>query len=90
MTHWIAGEWVQGQGEAFTSLAPYNQEVIWQGNGATAEQVNQAVSAAREAFVDWKKRPFAEREAIVLAFAEKVKENSEKIAEVIAKETSLT
>ena len=87
MTHWIAGEWVQGQGEAFTSLSPYNQEVIWQGNGATAEQVNQAVSAAREAFVDWKKRPFAEREAIVLAFAEKVKENSEKIAEVIAKET---
>ena len=33
MTHWIAGEWVQGQGEAFTSLSPYNQEVIWQGNG---------------------------------------------------------
>ncbi|NMU24623.1 aldehyde dehydrogenase family protein, partial [Vibrio parahaemolyticus] len=61
--------------------------VIWQGKGATAEQVNQAVSAAREAFIDWKKRPFSEREAIVLAFAEKVKENSEKIAEVIAKET---
>ncbi|EJC7017825.1 succinylglutamate-semialdehyde dehydrogenase [Vibrio parahaemolyticus] len=87
MTHWIAGEWVQGQGEEFVSLSPYNQEVIWRGNGATAEQVDQAVAAARAAFVEWKKRPFDEREAIVLAFAEKVKENSEKIAEVIAKET---
>ena len=47
MTHWIAGEWVQGQGEAFTSLSPYNQEVIWQGNGATAEQVNQDRKSTR-------------------------------------------
>lgn len=54
MTHWIAGEWVQGQGEEFVSLSPYNQEVIWRGNGATAEQVDQAVAAARAAFVEWK------------------------------------
>lgn len=58
MTHWIAGEWVQGQGEAFTSLSPYNQEVIWQGKGATAEQVNQAVSAAREALLTGKSAHF--------------------------------
>ncbi|GEM76792.1 succinylglutamate-semialdehyde dehydrogenase [Vibrio sagamiensis] len=87
MTHWIAGEWVQGEGEHFSSLSPYNQEVIWQGHSATESQVEQAVAAAREAFLEWKKRPFCEREAIVLAFAEKVKEHSEQIAEVIAKET---
>jgi len=87
MTHWIAGEWVKGQGESMASQSPYNNETIWQGESATAEQVGLAVSSAREAFLSWKKLSFAEREAIVLAFAEKVKENSEKIATVIAQET---
>ncbi|MDF2154701.1 succinylglutamate-semialdehyde dehydrogenase [Vibrio sp. CAU 1672] len=87
MTHWIAGEWVAGEGEAFASLTPYSQEIVWQGKAATSEQVNRAVAAARAAFVEWKRRPFAEREAVVLAFAEKVKANSEKIAQVIAQET---
>ncbi|NIY85327.1 succinylglutamate-semialdehyde dehydrogenase [Vibrio hepatarius] len=87
MTHWIAGEWVAGQGEPMNSLSPYNNEVIWEGDSATPAQVDAAVSAAREAFQSWKKLSFAEREAIVLAFAEQVKEHSEQIAEVIAKET---
>ncbi|NOI15211.1 succinylglutamate-semialdehyde dehydrogenase [Vibrio hepatarius] len=87
MTHWIAGEWVAGEGEPMNSLSPYNNEVVWEGDSATPAQVDAAVSAAREAFQSWKKLSFAEREAIVLAFAEQVKEHSEQIAEVIAKET---
>ncbi|ELE5027984.1 succinylglutamate-semialdehyde dehydrogenase [Vibrio fluvialis] len=87
MTQWIAGQWVAGQGEHFTSLSPYNNEIVWQGDSATPDQVEDAVKAARAAFVEWKKLPFAEREKVVLAFAEKVKANAEAIAEVIAKET---
>ncbi|MBY7817717.1 succinylglutamate-semialdehyde dehydrogenase [Vibrio fluvialis] len=87
MTQWIAGQWVAGQGEHFTSLSPYNNEIVWQGDSATPAQVEDAVKAARSAFVEWKKLPFAEREKVVLAFAEKVKANAEAIAEVIAKET---
>ncbi|MBY6198542.1 succinylglutamate-semialdehyde dehydrogenase [Vibrio hangzhouensis] len=87
MTQWIAGNWVAGQGDTFQSLSPYNNETIWEGQSATAEQVESAVSAARSAFIEWKKRPFEEREAIVLAFADKVKERSEDIAIAIAKET---
>ncbi|MBW3697364.1 succinylglutamate-semialdehyde dehydrogenase [Vibrio sp. T187] len=87
MTQWIAGQWVAGQGEAMASVSPFNNEVIWKGDSATPEQVNAAVKAARDAFVDWKKLSFEQREAIVLAFAEKVKENSEEIAQIIAKET---
>ncbi len=87
MTHWIAGEWVAGEGEPMNSLSPYNNEVVWEGDSATPAQVDAAVSAAREAFQSWKKLSVAEREAIVLAFAEQVKEHSEQIAEVIAKET---
>ncbi|WP_158147930.1 succinylglutamate-semialdehyde dehydrogenase [Vibrio fluvialis] len=87
MTQWIAGQWVAGQGEHFTSLSPYNNEIVWQGDSATPAQVEDAVKAARSAFVEWKKLPFAEREKVVLTFAEKVKANAEAIAEVIAKET---
>ncbi|QPK03199.1 succinylglutamate-semialdehyde dehydrogenase [Vibrio kanaloae] len=87
MTQWIAGQWVAGQGEAMTSVSPYNNEVVWQGDSATPAQVESAVAAAREAFLVWKKLSFSEREAIVLKFAEKVKENSEEIAQIIAKET---
>lgn len=87
MTQWIAGQWVAGQGEAMTSVSPYDNQVVWQGDSATPAQVESAVTAAREAFLTWKKLSFAEREAIVLKFAEKVKENSEEIAQIIAKET---
>ncbi|MEZ8494628.1 succinylglutamate-semialdehyde dehydrogenase [Vibrio splendidus] len=87
MTQWIAGQWVAGQGDAMTSVSPYNNEVVWQGDSATPAQVESAVAAARDAFLVWKKLSFAEREAIVLNFAEKVKENSEEIAQIIAKET---
>jgi succinylglutamic semialdehyde dehydrogenase len=87
MTHWIAGEWLDGHGAAINSTSPYNNEVIWQGQSASPEQVESAVSAARNAFLSWKKCSYIERESIVLAFAEKVKENSEQIAEIIAKET---
>ncbi|UUM30411.1 succinylglutamate-semialdehyde dehydrogenase [Vibrio japonicus] len=87
MTHWIAGEWVAGQGEPMNSQSPYNGEVIWEALSATPAQVDDAVKAARDAFLSWKKLSFEEREAIVLAFAEQVKEHSEQIAEVIAKET---
>ncbi len=87
MTHWIAGEWVAGTGEKLQSHTPYSHELLWQGYSASGEQVDAAVNAARRAFLDWKKRPFAEREQKVLAFAELVKANSEQIAQVIAKET---
>ncbi|WP_260259990.1 succinylglutamate-semialdehyde dehydrogenase [Vibrio intestinalis] len=87
MSHWIAGQWVAGQGDPMSSISPYNNEVIWQSDSATSAQVEAAVSAAREAFLVWKKTSFEQREAVVLRFAELVKEHSEQIAEIIAKET---
>ena len=87
MSHWIAGQWIAGQGEPMSSISPYNGELIWQSDSATAAQVDAAVSAAREAFLSWKKMPFSERERLVLRFAELVKHHSESIAEMISLET---
>ena len=49
-THYIAGNWQQGTGAAFSSLNPVSQAVLWSGRAAAAEQVAAAVLAAREAF----------------------------------------
>ncbi|MEJ2764555.1 succinylglutamate-semialdehyde dehydrogenase [Photobacterium sp. MCCC 1A19761] len=87
MTQWIAGKWLAGEGDAMQSLNPFSGEVIWQGQSATAEQVEQAVAAAREALVSWRKTDLSERRAIVERFADLVKENSEHIARTIAEET---
>ncbi|WP_122299189.1 aldehyde dehydrogenase family protein, partial [Pseudomonas syringae] len=52
-TLYIAGAWQAGQGELFHSLNPVTQHVLWSGQGATAEQVDHAVHAARQAFPAW-------------------------------------
>lgn len=83
----INGEWLAGQGDAFSSLNPANNEVIWQANSATAEQVDTAVKSAREAFYSWGDMTFEARLEIVKRFAEQLKENSEELAIAIAKET---
>lgn len=87
MTHWIAGSWVSGDGDELVSTAPYSDEVIWRGHSASAEQVDLAVMAAREAFFTWKKTTLPEREAILTRFADRVRADSERIASVIAEET---
>ena len=90
MTHaaqFINGQWQAGLGHAFQSVNPANNDVIWQANTATAEQVDSAVSAAREAFYSWADKSFAARLAIVKTFAETLKEHSEELAVAIAQET---
>ena len=90
MTHaaqFINGQWQAGLGHTFQSVNPANNDVIWQANTATAEQVDGAVAAAREAFYSWADKTFAERLAIVKTFAETLKEHSEELAIAIARET---
>ena len=44
----INGQWLAGQGDLFKSLNPAEGSVVWQGNAATAEQVD----AVREISAD--------------------------------------
>ncbi|WP_299016839.1 succinylglutamate-semialdehyde dehydrogenase [uncultured Photobacterium sp.] len=87
MTQWIAGSWQAGKGEVMRSLNPFTGDVIWRGQGAAPEQVEQAVTSARQALLGWQKLSFAERKAIVERFAQQIKLNSENIARTIAEET---
>lgn len=90
MTHpiqFINGQWLEGQGEELTSLNPAKNEVIWQGNAASAEQVDTAVAAARQAFESWSQKTLEERIALTERFAEILGENKEALATTIAMET---
>ncbi|CAH9055026.1 N-succinylglutamate 5-semialdehyde dehydrogenase [Pseudoalteromonas holothuriae] len=83
----INGEWAAGLGSEFKSVNPANNEVIWRASSATAEQVDAAVKAARQAFYTWSDLDLEKRLEIVKRFAEVLKEHSEELAIAIAKET---
>ena len=86
-SQFIAGVWQAGQGEAFESLNPVSQAVIWRGQGATADQVEAAVQAARQAFPAWGRRPLEERIAVLERFAACLKDKADLLARAIGEET---
>ena len=86
-TLYIAGAWQNGQGEAFESLNPVTQQVLWAGNGANAGQVDAAVKAARQAFPAWAKRSFEERLSVLEAFAASLKSHADELSRCIGEET---
>ncbi|MEI2264812.1 succinylglutamate-semialdehyde dehydrogenase [Erwinia sp. CGal63] len=87
MTHFINGAWLSGDGESLSKRDPVNGELLWQGKAAGPLQIASAVEAARAAFPDWARRPFAERVAVAEKFAVLLQENQKALAEVIAQET---
>jgi len=86
-THYIAGTWQAGQGEALQSLNPVSQQVIWQGQGADAGQVEAAVQAARQAFAGWARQPLEARISVLEAFAASLKAHADELARCIGEET---
>ncbi|UVM24529.1 succinylglutamate-semialdehyde dehydrogenase [Pseudomonas wadenswilerensis] len=86
-THFIAGSWQTGQGEALQSLDPVSQQVVWQGQGASAEQVDSAVKAARQAFAGWALQSLEARISVLEAFAAALKANADELARCIGEET---
>lgn len=86
-TLYIAGAWQAGQGETITSLNPVTQQVLWSGHGATAEQVDLAVQAARQAFPGWARRSLQERIDVLEAFAARLKHHADDLARCIGEET---
>ncbi|WFL69048.1 succinylglutamate-semialdehyde dehydrogenase [Pantoea sp. X85] len=87
MTHFIQGQWVTGGADALNKLNPVSGETLWQGKAASAAQVAAACEAARAAFPQWARKPFAERQALVEGFARLLESHKNALAETIAQET---
>lgn len=86
-THFINGQWLAGEGQHMSSIDPAKNKIVWSGNTASADQVNNAVAAARLAFIEWSLCTFESRLVIVKKFASLLADNKTEFAHIIAKET---
>jgi len=84
---YIDGLWLMGHGASFDSLQPVTGDIVWEGAGASLEDVDAAVREARKAFLAWRRRGFAERQAVVEAFRDQLEANKEALAHQIGLET---
>lgn len=85
--HFIDNEWIEGQGERFSSSDPATGDVNWEGNSATDPEILQAVNAAVGAFEAWADRTPEDRIGYLEAFREEVRSHREEMAEAICMET---
>src|SRR3954465_11858897 len=86
-SQFIAGEWIEGAGEPFSSRNPATGETVWTGRGASGDDVNRAVTAARKAFDDWSSQPLSRRIDLLNAFAAQLKQRKADLVEMICRET---
>ncbi len=84
--NYIGGQWREGNGPRFTSHDPATGDKVWEGHEANADDVAQAMAAARLAFPAWSRRPLDERLAIVRAFGKAIEKRAEEIARAISRE----
>ncbi|MFC0398882.1 succinylglutamate-semialdehyde dehydrogenase [Paraburkholderia rhizosphaerae] len=83
----IDGAWTTGTGPAFASRNPGTNALVWEGNSASADDVERAVKSARRAFAHWSATPFETRCAIARRFAALLTECKEALAAAIGRET---
>jgi len=84
---YINGDWVAGEDIDMESINPANGKVIWQGRGASDQQVDAAVVAANEAFSHWAAMTFEQRAAQVRRFTDILEQHRELMADTIGQET---
>jgi succinylglutamic semialdehyde dehydrogenase len=83
----IGNQWVSGEGTNLESISPVDDQAVWKTSEATSAQVDQAFTAARNAFGQWWDQDLENRIAITRRFAELVRESADELAEIISTET---
>ena len=85
--HFIGGDWIPGQGEPLPSINPSTGEEVFRTRHASSLDVEQAFSAAAEAFPHWADHALAERIKIARRFAEVAQARREELGQAISMET---
>ncbi len=79
--HWIGGRWVApASGERYESIDPSTEEPLAEVARGSAEDVDRAVLAAREAFGPWSRLPGAERGKVLFRVSRLIQERSREFA----------
>jgi acyl-CoA reductase-like NAD-dependent aldehyde dehydrogenase len=85
--NYIGGEWVAAAaGETFETTSPADGEVLGVFPRSSAEDVDRAVAAAKEAYEDWRLVPAPKRGEIVFRFAELLKERKAELTDLMTHE----
>lgn len=86
--HFIDQEWVEGgrRSPPFSSINPATEEVVWQGNAAREEEIENAVNAAKKASIFWRDFSLEKRTACLLQFQSMLEQKKHELAEIISKE----
>ena len=82
----IGGERVAGQGETLEVENPFTEEVAGTVGIASAEQLDAAIAAAREAFRPWERTPAVERAEMLHEVAAQLRARTDELAEVMTAE----
>ena len=82
----IDGVWSTGNGSSFESTNPADGSLLWQGNSASNEQVDQAIASAHRSFQPWADLPTEDRKSIVLSFAQYLEQHRDELAGLISRE----
>jgi succinylglutamic semialdehyde dehydrogenase len=83
----IAGRWRPGRGASFESVDPADGGRLWQGRSASADDVEDAVAAARAAFPGWAELDFEARLTQVRRFAAVLDAARDELTASIGRET---
>src|SRR5256885_6357839 len=85
--NFIGGEWVDAaSGETFESLSPATGEVLGSFPRSAAEDVENAVAAAREAYEEWRLTPAPERAQVLYRFAALLTEHKAELTDLMTHE----
>ena len=85
-SHFIDGRWIEGTGETFVSNDPATGDAVWEGPAAQSAEIDQAVSAARNALGKWADLQLQQRIYVLQHFAEQLAAHRAEIAEAISME----
>ncbi|MDT7829020.1 aldehyde dehydrogenase family protein [Pricia sp. S334] len=75
-----------GSGEIIESRSPVDGELIAKVKSTSKEDYERVMSAATDAFVDWRKKPAPQRGEIVRQFGEKLRELKEPLGKLVSYE----
>lgn len=81
VTHYINGEFVNS-GPQFQKLYPATNQLIGTVAEGKQDEVDRAVTAAKNAFKSWGKMSASERRPILRAFAEGIRKNADVLAQI--------
>ncbi len=86
-THYVGGEWIDGAGsETFESINPATGKALGTFRRGTPADVERAVSAAEDAFEEWRRLSYIDRAEYLWDIYHELRDRHEELGEIVTKE----